>query len=129
MPGRKSKYTAELNGQLKMRVLSVLDNASDGVNPTLDWIRQQDMMLMPHTTQKLSRILGNLVDMGLVVKSKSKSLGKMVYRLKSKMEDDGYEPNYDAYFASTAKYHTDNWEVEEEQRIAAVEYAGEEEEE
>ena len=114
MPGRKSKYTAELNGQLKMRVLSVLDNASDGVNPTLDWIRQQDMILMPHTTQKLSRILGNLVDMGLVVKSKSRSLGKMVYRLKSKMEDDGYEPNYDAYFASTKAYRGIEWDVEEE---------------
>lgn len=91
MPGRTSKYNARINGELKMRVLAVLEDADDSVRPTLDWIKQQDIILAPHSTQKLSRILNELVDMGLVRKGKSKSLGRMVYRLTSKMEEEGYD--------------------------------------
>lgn len=92
MPGRTRKYSREKNAELKMRVIDVLNEAGDNVNPTLDWIREQDPMILgPHSTQKIARILGSLGDMGLVQKGKSRTTGRMVYRLTSKMIDSGYE--------------------------------------
>ena len=118
MPGRTAKYNKKIDGELKMRVLDVLNNASDTVNPTLDWIKQQDMALAPHTTQKLSRILGSLVEMGLVKKGKLKSTGRMVYRLTSRMEEDGYEVDEDiveqAGFGVTQRpWNGMDWELED----------------
>lgn len=94
MPGvirRGSQTSPRVEGELKMRIIDVLSNAEDSDTPTLEWIKSQDMILSPYSTQKLSRLIGNLVDMGLVRKGKSKSLGRMVYRLTSKMRDAGYE--------------------------------------
>ncbi len=91
MPGRTTKYKPEVDADLKLRIIGVLDNASDNILPTLDWIKSQDMVLAPLSTQKLSRLLGSLVDLGMVRKGKSKSLGRMVYRLTAKMKADGYE--------------------------------------
>ena len=119
MPGRTSKYNKAKDGELKMRVLDVLDHASSGVNPTLDWIKQQDPMgLGPHSTQKLSRILGSLVEMGLVQKGKSKSLNRMVYRLTSKMREDGYEVDEDVieqagFGVSTRPWNGLEWDLED----------------
>ena len=90
MPGKVKKYSRQDDGELKMRVLAVLDNASEYDTPTLEWIQKQDIILAPHTTQKLSRVLASLVELGLVKKGKSKSMNKMVYRLTSKMLEDGY---------------------------------------
>lgn len=86
MPYKKSKYSAAVNSELKMRVISVLNEASDYVQPTIDWIKQQDMILQPYSSQKIARILGTLHEQGIVEKGKNKS-GHMVYRLISHRED------------------------------------------
>ena len=120
MAGRRSKYTPKMDGELKMRVIAVLDKADDSVLPTIDWIKSQDMFLMPHTQQKLSRILGSLADMNIVQKAKDKHLGRMVYRLTSKMKEAGYEvkePDYDAFLASTPAYRGISWEAEVEKEL------------
>ena len=91
MPGRRDSYTTRINGELKMRVIDVLNEASDFDLPTIEWIKCQDLSLQGYSTQKMSRILGDLVQMGLVRKGRSKSLGKMVYRLTSRMIEDGYK--------------------------------------
>lgn len=120
MPGKRSKYTPALDGELKMRIIAVLDTADDTVLPTIDWIKSQDIFLIPHTTQKLSRILGSLADMNIVRKAKDKHLGRMVYRLTSKMREDGYdvgEPDYDAFLASAPAYRGISWEAETEKAL------------
>lgn len=117
MPGKTRKYNAKTDAELKMRVLAVLDEADDSIMPTLDWIKQQDMILSPHSTQKLSRILGSLVDMGLVRKGKSKSLGRMVYRLTSKMREAGYETEMEeetGFGAPQRPWNGMSWDVEDE---------------
>lgn len=115
MPGKISKYNAKTNCELKMRVIAILDEAEDTVMPTLDWIKQQDMILAPYSTQKLSRILGDLADMGLVKKGKSKTLGRMVYRLTSKMKEAGYEIEDKTDFrTSTRAWNGISWELEDQ---------------
>lgn len=113
MPGKRSMYTPRVDGELKMRVISALKLADDSVMPTIEWIKEQDFMLMPHSSQKLSRILGSLVDMGVVKKAKSRSLGKMVYRLTEKMADDGYDVEASPTVATRAWNGVD-WALEDE---------------
>lgn len=60
---------------------------------TIDQIKQEDLMLMPHTSQKLTRVLSRLIEMGLVRKGKSKRLNRMLYKAVSAMEEEGYEVN------------------------------------
>lgn len=123
MPGRvKTRRDKEKDAELKIRILDILNNASDTVNPTLDWIKQQDPMTFSgYSTQKLSRLLGSLVEIGLVQKGKCKSLNRMVYRLTSKMIEDGYEVNTDiipqAGFGVTARaWNGLEWDLEDEIR-------------
>lgn len=128
MPGRvRTRVSKEKDAELKIRILDVLNNASDGVNPTLDWIKEQDPMgLGGYSTQKLSRLLGSLVDIGLVQKGKCKSLNRMVYRLTSKMIEDGYEVDEDivpqAGFGVTVRAWNDlEWDLEDEIKLS-IEY-------
>lgn len=117
MPGRTRRTSAKTDGELKMRVLSVLDEADESIMPTLDWIKQQDIILSPYSTQKLSRILGALVDIGLVRKGKSKSLGRMVYRLTSKMREAGYETDVEeeaGFGIPVRPWNGTEWDVEDE---------------
>lgn len=77
------------------------------------------MVLGSYSTQKLSRILGSLVEIGLVRKGKSKSLGRMVYRLTSKMEENGYDTDDikdEAGFGVEQRpWNGIGWDVEDEQ--------------
>lgn len=120
MPGRVNKYNPKIDAELKLRVLDVLNEASDTVNPTLDWIKQQDpIYLGPHSTQKLARILGSLVDIGLVKKGKLKSTGRMVYRLVSKMEEDGYCDTVEdevGFGVQPRAWNGTDWELEDERK-------------
>ena len=59
----------------------------------LDEIKSQDMILQPLTSQKMARLIGNLIEMGLVRKGKSKSLGRMVYKAVAVMISQGYDVN------------------------------------
>lgn len=85
MPGKTRKYSPQVETELKTRIIYVLDNADDSVTPTIDWIKSQDMYLANFTSQKIARVLGSLIESGLVRKGVSKSLNKMVYRLTAKL--------------------------------------------
>ena len=79
MPGRRSapKYTTEQNVDFGMRVLGVLAEAPEALE--IKQIQASDLMLNNLTTLKLARVLSELNEMGLVLKSKSKSNGRMRY--------------------------------------------------
>lgn len=77
MPGRTSKYSARTNGMLKLAALDVLNTYPYAM--TISDICVRDMSLNGQTTQKMSRVLNELVEMGLVKKAKSRSKKRMVY--------------------------------------------------
>lgn len=91
MPGRKSKYSSEVNRQIKLELFSTLAEAGEYDNPTLEWIQNHSIYLSGFSTQKLSRSLNEMVELGFVRKGKSRS-GRMVYRLigevSGKQEED-----------------------------------------
>ena len=91
MPGRRSapKYTVEQNVDFGMRVLGVLAEAPEALE--IKQIQASDMMLNNLTTQKLARVLSELNEMGLVLKSKSKSNGRMKYKARAMCEEQGYD--------------------------------------
>lgn len=98
-----------------MRIIGALDKADDCIMPTIDWIKQQDIILAPYTTQKLARLLGSLVEMGVVRKGKSKSLGRMVYRLTSRMQEDGYDVEEETGFRTPVRaWNGTDWALEDE---------------
>lgn len=112
MPGRTStRYTKQKDAEAKIRIIDILNNATDADMPTTDWIRQQDITLSGYTSQKIARILGHLSDMGFVVKQKSKSLNRMVYRLRAKMEDQGY--TFDEPKIAARPWNGVSWEYED----------------
>ena len=114
MPGVVRRHSGvKTDGELKMRVIAVLDEATESDIPTLDWIKEHDFVLAPYSTQKLSRILGQLSAMGIVQKGKSKSLGRMVYRLTSKMQQEGYDVEGMPY---VRQWRGVSWEAEDEKR-------------
>ena len=82
MPGARSKFSAAVNGQIKTALFDVLTQATDYDNPTIDWIKSHSIFLSNFTQQKLSRSLNELLEMGIIGKTKMKS-GRMVYRLKT----------------------------------------------
>ena len=90
MPGRSTgrKISVEKEGELRMRTLSILADSDEAL--TIDEIKSRDFILAPITTQKMARVIGHLIEMGLVRKAKSKSLGRMVYKAVSKMVEQGY---------------------------------------
>ena len=77
---KKSKFSADVNGQIKTELFGVLAEAGDYDNPTIDWIKSHSIYLSGFTMQKLSRSLNELVEMGIVGKGKMRN-GRMVYRL------------------------------------------------
>ena len=91
MPGRRStpKYTTEQNVDFGMRVLGVLAEAPEALE--IKQIQASDLMLNNLTTQKLARVLRELNEMGLVLKSKSKSNGRMKYKARAMCEEQGYK--------------------------------------
>lgn len=115
MPGRKRKYTAEQEGRFKICILDILNNSEESL--TIDEIKAQNpMVLGTVTSQKLSRVLGNLIEMGLAKKSKSKSTNRMVYKAVSKMIEQGYEVDEEQEVIIIPNLHKD-WELDEEMRL------------
>lgn len=86
---KTSKYSEKLNQELEFRVLHILVNSEDALS--IQQIQQQDIILSHHTSQKLARVLGKLIDMGFVKKSKSRSSNRMMYKAVSVMLAQGYE--------------------------------------
>ena len=88
---RVHRLSPEKEGEYKMRILSILNEFEEAM--TIDEIKSQDMILQPLTSQKMARLIGNLIEMGLVRKGKSKSLGRMVYKAVAVMISQGYDVN------------------------------------
>ena len=90
MPRRSNsaKYTLEQNVDFGMRVLGVLAEAPEALE--IKQIQASDMMLNNLTSQKLARVLSELNEMGLVLKSKNSRTGKMNYKARVVCEAQGY---------------------------------------
>ena len=99
MPGRTSKNSTRTNGMLKLAAHDVLNTYPQAM--TISDICVRDMSLVGQTTQKMSRVLNELVEMGLVRKAKSKSKKRMVYMATchldeaTDLEDQEFEETYD----------------------------------
>ena len=87
---KKTKYTAEQSQEIMMRAFGAL---CDSQNPmTIDEIQQTDLFLISTTAQKMARVLNDLVEKGVIVKTKSKAKGgRMVYMSIEVLEKQGYE--------------------------------------
>ena len=86
---RSTKYTAEYNGQLKVAILDVLNDATSAMSTSE--LQSHSIILASATPQKIARILNEMIEMGIVRKAKSKSAGRMVYILTATLEAQGYE--------------------------------------
>lgn len=86
---KSSKYSTKVNQDLEIRVLDILVHSEEALST--QQIQQKDMILASYTPQKLTRVLGKLIDMGFVKKSKSRANNRMVYKAVSVMLAQGYE--------------------------------------
>lgn len=87
MPYRKSKYTKEQTQMLTLEALDVLAESETAL--TISEICVQRPSLINQTNQKMARCLNELVEMGMVKKTKSKS-GRMLYMSMSQLQRQGY---------------------------------------
>ncbi len=97
MPRRNSSspYTTQMTNDITMRILSVLIE-----NPrpmTISEISNEDLLLRGVTSQKMARSLTKLCDAGLILKSKSKSKGRMVYIDADAFKKQGFDINQAVY--------------------------------
>lgn len=114
-----SKYSSQTNQELEVRALDVLANSQEALS--IQQIQRHDMILAEHTPQKLTRVLGKLIDMGFVKKAKHRTSNRMVYKAVSVMLAQGYQVDIDeesvaAAVISTAPI-TPNWELTAEKSI------------
>lgn len=89
MPNTRSKYTPELTQRWTTKAMIVLAEAQRDM--TCKEIQQGDLDLVGITPQKMARMLNELVDKGLVMKSKGKS-GLMHYKAMGTILKEGYVP-------------------------------------
>ena len=87
MPGRRTGTTKAQNQMYEFETLSVLSESPNAL--TITDICNKSMTLNGLTPQKMARILSQLVNMGLVRKTQSKSKGRMVYIAQSQLEEQG----------------------------------------
>ena len=88
MPGRtKGPADKARNQMLEFETLAVLSESPIAL--TISEICERSFTLTGQTTQKMARILSNLVNMGLVRKTMSKGRKRMVYMSVAKMEELG----------------------------------------
>lgn len=87
----RSKYSKELTQRWTTEAMIVLAEAQRDM--TSKEIQQGNLDLVEVTPQKMARILNELVDKGLVVKSKSKGKsGLMHYKAMGTILKEGYVP-------------------------------------
>lgn len=87
MAFRQSKYSVLQNQSIRGAILDVLNKSETAL--TISNICVRDMSLTNQTVQKMARELNNLIDMGLVRKTMSKSKKRMVYMAVSQLLDSG----------------------------------------
>lgn len=91
MPGKtqSSNYSKQMTNDITMRVLAVL---MENPRPmTISDICAEDICLRGITSQKITRSLTRLCEAGLIMKSKSKSKGRMVYIDTAALEAQGFD--------------------------------------
>lgn len=89
---KTSKYSKEMTNEWTGRIAVVLAEEHEAL--TIEAIQLRDTTLSGITPQKMAKMLGHLVEMGMVAKSKNRA-GRMVYKSLAVMEQEGY--NVDAY--------------------------------
>ncbi len=89
MPGKSSMYSTRQNNDFMMETLLVLNEFEEAV--TIDDIKKNSFSLSQLSSQKISRLLSELIGAGLAQKTKSKKLGRMVYKSTGQMVKQGYE--------------------------------------
>ncbi len=90
MPGRRtSKYRPQQTALWEGEVMIILAESQEALD--IDEIKSRSINLTGVTPQKMARILGHLIEMGNVVKAKSKSKNRMVYKSLAVMRDQGYD--------------------------------------
>ena len=89
MPYKTSKYSKQQNSEFTMRCIEVLENNPEAMS--IAQIQASDLVLHNITSQKLSRVLNNLVEFGIIKKTKDKASGHMVYKSTTVMAEQGYE--------------------------------------
>lgn len=78
MPGTRPKYNKQQTAIMEGEILYIISHSPEAI--TIDEMRAQSFTLADVSTQKIARILTKLIDMGMVIKAKSKSKNKMVYK-------------------------------------------------
>lgn len=86
---KTSVYSPMINGEIRMRLIDVLASSPEALS--MKQMKAEDMFLSNLTTQKMSRELNHLVEMGLVRKAQSKKDKCMVYKAVSVMLAQGYD--------------------------------------
>jgi predicted transcriptional regulator len=87
---KKPKYTNEQSQEIMMRAFGALCDSSTPM--TIDEIQHADLLLVSTTAQKMARVLNELVEKGVVAKTKSKAKGgRMVYMSIEVLEKQGFE--------------------------------------
>lgn len=85
---KSPKYSVTQTQAITVSALAVL---ADSPTPlTIEEIKAGDLTLTYQTTQKMARVLNELVEAGFVKKTKSKSRGKMIYAAVANLEEQGY---------------------------------------
>ena len=84
-----SKYSKEFTNEMTGRIAIVLAESQQALNITE--IQQLDMRLVGITPQTMARMIGHLVDVGLVAKAKGRD-GRMVYKCLGVLEEEGVDP-------------------------------------
>lgn len=87
MPGRKTGTTKAQNQMYEFETLSVLSESPNAM--TISEICEKSFTLNGITPQKMVRILSELVNMGLVRKTQSRSKKRMVYIAQSQLDEQG----------------------------------------
>lgn len=85
---KSSKYSTECNGRIKVGIIDVLAEATCGM--TIADIQAHNITLAGLTSQKMARVLNELVDMGVVKKAQSRRTKRMMYMAVSVMEELGF---------------------------------------
>ena len=87
---KKPKYTIEQSQEIMMRAFGALCDSTEPM--TIDEIQQTDLFLVSTTAQKMARVLNELVERGVIVKTKSKAKGgRMVYMSIEVLEKQGHK--------------------------------------
>ena len=86
---KKPKYSIEQTQEIMMRAFGALCDTNEPM--TIEEIQKADLFLVSTTAQKMAQVLNELIEKGVIVKTKSKAKGgRMVYMSIEALERQGY---------------------------------------